>query len=1243
MATLTGNDHSNILTGTAANDIIRGLGGADQLFGEAGNDSLDGGSGDDLLEGGAGNDTLVADAGLDSLSGGDGNDSLIGGAGYDTLDGGAGDDIIRVSTDGDEVVAGDGNDIVWGWTAADRISGDAGDDRLYGRDGHDTLLGEAGNDSLDGGNGNDVLEGGLGVDRLYGGAGNDTLTGGGGADRMDGGSGDDVLYINNGEGGDTLIGGSGIDRLFYYDSSATVGRRVSGAAASIEHVVFEGGSGNDTVTGGSIANTLSGEGGNDVLSGYGGSSDTLQGGAGDDTLTAGNDTAGTGSYLYGGTGNDVLTGGRAVDVLDGESGNDRISAGAGNDTLYGNAGNDTLDGGTGADVLQGDAGNDTYVVDSVGDQIVEYVGFGRDHVQASISFVLDEALEDLTLTGSAALSGTGNSGANVITGTSAANVLDGAGGSDTLSGGAGDDIYLVDRTSDVVREAAEAGHDLVKSTVSHVLAANVEDLVLTGIGSLRGTGNGLDNRITGNMSGNLLVGGAGNDTLDGSGGSDTLSGGTGDDVYRVEWTGDRVIERAGEGIDTVHATFDYTLTSLYVENLVLEGRAYYGIGNEVDNFILGNGLVNQLEGGAGNDTLDGGGDVDTLIGGAGDDVYHLDRPADVVVEEAGGGTDTVHVGFSYTLAAGSNLENIVLTGSGNLDATGDDGANRLTGTGGANVLDGGAGADTLTGGAGNDRYLVDDAGDVIVEQADGGTDRVDATVDVRLSAHVETLFLRGTAGISGIGNDLGNLIYGNSAGNRIDGLDGNDTLDGGRGADTLVGGAGNDIYFVDDAGDWVLESANGGSDSIHASLSWSLAGTAVEYLDLIGNAAVDAIGNALDNNLVGNGLDNLLDGAGGSDLLSGGAGNDTYVVDRATDQIIERAGEGIDTVRSVVSYSLAAELENLTLEGTRAIDGTGNAAANVLLGNGAENVLSGADGNDTLDGGAGADTLTGGRGDDVYHVDAAGDRVIEANGQGQDHVLASVDFSLAGQYVEDLTLTGPAVTATGNGLANRLTGNALDNRLIGGGGNDVLDGQTGADRMEGGAGDDLYHVDNLGDVVVEVEGAGFDRVRSTVDFSLEGTAVEELVLSGTARLATGNGLDNELTGNAYDNRISGGAGNDWLDGWGGRDILTGGAGADRFGFTGAPGARNADVISDFTVGEDRIVLSSSAFGGLAKGGLDPDLFALGAAEDVNDRIVYNQDTGALFYDSNGWGNGGTSLIATLSAGLDLSASDFLVI
>ncbi|MBD0413673.1 S8 family serine peptidase [Oryzicola mucosus] len=489
-----------------------------------------------------------------------------------------------------------------------------------------------------------------------------------------------------------------------------------------------------------------------------------------------------------------------------------------------------------------------------------------------------------------------------------------------------------------------------------------------------------------------------------------------------------------------------------------------------------------------------------------------------------------------------------------------------------------------------------------------------------------------------IGGDAGDSIYGNTSANMLygmrgadklyggagaDTLDGgtnNDRLDGGADIDTMRGGAGNDIYVVDNAADLVVEYFGEGTDQVIAKISYSLAGLEVENLDLSGGN-INGTGNAYANVIDGTAGNNVLDGKAGADKMVGHTGNDTYYVDNASDNVVEDDGEGNDKIIASVSYSLAGRyVETLDLVGTGNINATGNKLNNVLDGN---------NGNNVLDGKAGPDTMIGKDGNDTYYVDNAGDVVTEANGQGSDKVIATVSYTLSA-FIETLDLSGANINGTGNAQANLIDGTS---------GNNVLDGKAGADKIVGHSGNDTYYVDNAGDNVVEASGEGNDKIISTVSYSLAGRYVETLDLVGTGNInATGNKLNNVLDGNN---------GNNILNGMAGSDTLLGKGGADTFVFDQALGATNVDTITDFYAPDDSIRLDNAVFLGLTDGALASPAFranTTGLAGDASDRIIYETDTGELYFDRDG--NGTTYdpvLFAILSNKAAIGYQDFLVV
>lgn len=377
-------------------------------------------------------------------------------------------------------------------------------------------------------------------------------------------------------------------------------------------------------------------------------------------------------------------------------------------------------------------------------------------------------------------------------------VLNGGTGADHMYGGNGDDRYKVDNTNDKVFESSNAGFDSIYSSVTYAIADNVERLVLTGDANLVAKGsarsdilvsNDGNSRLDGNDGNDFLYGGRGNDTLDGGKGDDHLRGGDGNDRYYVDLN-DIVTEDRHGGIDIVYSASTYTLGD-NVEILTLTGSAdHYGTGNDMDNLITGNSGNNTLGGAGGDDIIDGGKGADTMRGGTGNDTFLVDNSGDTVGEYQNAGFDTVISSVAFTL--GNNVEALILTGSDDLNGTGNSLHNVLTGNDGDNVLNGKGGADVMAGGKGNDTYYVDNRNDVVIELNHGGTDTVYASVDFNASgwadSWIENIHLIGTGDTSVHGNSHDNVLSGNSGDNFIAGMGGTDTLIGGLGADVFAFG-----------------------------------------------------------------------------------------------------------------------------------------------------------------------------------------------------------------------------------------------------------------------------------------------------------------------------------------------------------------------------------------------------------------------------------------------------------------------
>jgi Ca2+-binding RTX toxin-like protein len=471
--------------------------------------------------------------------------------------------------------------------------------------------------------------------------------------------------------------------------------------------------------------------------------------------------------------------------------------------------------------------------------------------------------------------------------------------------------------------------------------------------------------------------------------------------------------------------------------------------------LYGAAAADVINGLNGDDSLKGFGGADRLDGGNGiDTVFYGDSSAGVGINlDTGRGVGGSAEGDRFI-----SIEN-VFGSSFNDSIIGNTASNQLHGQEGNDVIKGGGGNDYLDGGSGNDILLSD---------------------------------------------------WGNSV---LDGGSGDDTLKGWGGANTLIGGTGIDTADYSGVNYGVTVSLTSGRAS-HGYISWPndvpdwavadhLSGieniTGSDYQDfLIGDGGVNVL----------RGMDggDLLDGRGGADRAYGGAGNDQYYVDNAGDLAWEKAGEGFDTVRTIVSYTLAAgsEIERLLpddYQGTAAINLTGNEFDNEIWGNYGDNIING---------GAGADRMNGWRGNDTYIVDNPGDTLFEngdihstpqSESEGFDTVLTSVSFAV-GLYseIEVLQATGTADVY--------LQGSLDNNRIIGNSGSNIIDGSYGKDTLTGGGGLDVFiwsSVDEIGlfnfdpDIVTDLNRAEGDLLHFTLidanetvagnqDFTFIGTA-----------------------------------------------------------------------------------------------------------------------------------------------------------
>jgi trimeric autotransporter adhesin len=1020
--TLFGGSGDDVLIGTST-DIIFGDVGINNLFGEDGNDFILGGERSETLDGGAGDDTLDGNLGgaYDHLYGGAGSNTYVFGKGYlsdqifaDRPSGGADTqtlilkdinpaevvltrltnevvddlqiavvgtpDVLKVNkffmpdsgaaTDFsiDMIKFADGTV----WSYADIVAHIASEDQVIA--GEENIF-----DYLIGGSGNDILHG-LGQ--------GDVLKGGAGNDLMVGGTGDDKYYVRDAGDQTIELADEGIDRVNAY-LSWTLG-------ANIENLILEDpviSSLDTNGTGNELNNTITGNAGNNVLDG-GLGADSLAGGLGNDSYYIDDAADVVTEYLDEGVdavfSSITKTLGANLEnlTLIGVA-NINATGNSLDNVLSGNSGNNTLNGGTGADTMQGGAGNDTYTVDNVGDVVVELAGEGTDTVNASVSYTLSTDVENLTLTGTSALSGSGNALANVLTGNSGANAL---------TGGAGNDTYVVG-TGDTTVELLDEGVDTVQSAITWTLMSNLENLTLTGSSAIAGTGNGLGNVLTGNSGANVLTGGAGDDTY-------------------VVGTGDTTIELTGGGTDTVQSGITWTLAT-EVENLTLTGSsAINGTGNTGANVLAGNSAANTLTGLAGDDKyLFGlGGGADRVVDSAGNDrivfgagvtsgqitatrtgsvvKLALNASDSISIDDLGGGVYAVEqfefaggsvlgaawlnsilpsaaptatnlsAAEAYTEDAARNLVDIVVADADSANTTVTLTLSNLaagsfnTGTSGTvtSTYNAATGVWTASGAIASVNTLLAALTFTPTANFNGNfTVATSVTDGVNPAVTGSKAFTgtkvndvsTGTVTISGIAAQTQTLTASHTLAD-VDGL----------GAITYQWKAAGVNIAGATASTLVLGSTHVGK-AITVSASFTDGGGTAESKTSAATASVIA-------SVTGTTAANTLSGTTGAELMIGLAGNDTYVVNNAGDLVLENLNEGTDLVNASVTHTLAANVENITLTGTTAINGTGNTDGNVLTGNSGANTLTGLAGNDTLDGKAGADSLVGGTGNDTY-------------------------------------------------------------------------------------------------------------------------------------------------------------------------------------------------------------------------------------------------------------------------------------
>jgi Ca2+-binding RTX toxin-like protein len=1118
-----------------------------------------------------------------------------------------------------------------GTTGNDTLSGTAGDDTLNGLEGNDLFLAGStgGNDVINGGAGRDSIEfktratsaivvdfaagtitGGssgtisfTGIERIVTGDFNDTLSGNSAAQTLTGQGGSDTIWSAGGV--DTLWGGTGGDSFVFRETGTANADAISDFASGLDEIVLDASvmdalGANGNFAAGDVRFVANSTGtAQDASDRVIYETDTRQvwydpdgtGAAARQliaTLQVGATLVATDIVVEGGSG-----GGGGPGTIVGTEGDDTLMGTEGDDVIDGRGGNDSLFGGRGFDHLIGGAGNDT---------LDGYFGESFfDHEREAV---------------------------------------------DTLEGGLGNDYFIIDNPADQISDAG--GDDTVRPVdMDWTLGPGFEDLVIENDLSERsytGIGNELDNHMSASYAASRLEGRGGDDTLIGahSEGHNELFGGEGND------------------------------------SLVAATGAF----------------GDSLDGGAGDDILERGTDADALTGGAGADSFVFNAFGDsghfdARITDFASGVDRIRLdarlmpelGASGTLAdgdprfyaaagatGGHDADDRVVydTSSGQLffDADGDGTQEAIL----IATLNSGVGAAPLA------------AADITVDN--GGVSRTGTTGNDSL--------------VGGSGNDLINGFGGNDT---LIGLEGHDTLDGGAGVDRMEGGAQNDTYYAT-SGDVIVEAIGfpGGTDTVIANVSWTLA-DGVENLELVEGAtgALDGTGNAGINFIRGNSAANVLRGFGPSqDTLLGGGGDDTLIGDGSL------SGDDGDDVL-IGPWDLTGGAGNDRLEGgTWASGREGNDTLVSAAGN---SELSGGPGADTfviaqrpnadrsnwdryVDFETGQDELRfDGRafteigpsgdfaaGDERFYAAAgatvahdASDRLVYNTSNGDLWYDPDGIGGAAALLVATLRSNFPVFNAPPANL--QATDIAVDNGSSGGGsgGGTVINGTSGPDTLTGTAGDDtingldgndFFLAGSTGGNDVINGGAGRDSIEFkeratsaiTVDFvagSISGGSSGTISFTSIERVVSGN-FNDTLSGNGASQTLTGQGGSDTIWGAGGADTLWGGTGADAFVFR-EMGTANADRISDFASGSEKLQLDDAAFtaigamGNFAAADARFKANSSGTATDTNDRVVFNTSTGQLYYDADGSGSGAAALIATVQAGAAVAATDIVVV
>lgn len=1055
--------------------------------------------------------------------------------------------------------------------------------------------------TLTGNNLNNTITGGKGTDIISGGQGSDVLDGGADAakDKLDGGQGSDTYLIHDTKDIITDSGSpSGTDTVKLEANFVGAYKLTNTSVEAIDASLAT--SGKNLTGNAQMATTITGSAFNDTLVG-GEANDVLNGGDGNDTYLLNNsnpiinDTSGSNKikltktfagdldlsdYYYDDSQIDTIDASLAKQGLSitgnndysttitGGAGSDSIYGGSRNDIIHGGNGNDTLSGGEGVNTLYGDAGNDTFLID------------GNE----------DLALED---------------GA----------ILDGGKGVDT--------IKLADDYS---------GNS---SIYLEEISTNVENLDASDYtGDIELYGNSLANVITGGNGGDVLDGGA--DRV-----KDTLMGGEGADYYIIHDAKDIIIDNGTNPNDNdiIALADDFALTAYKLNNANIETLNAGNVSRAMN--LTGNAqTATEIYGGEFDDTITGGAGQDSLNGGDGNDTYILKDQNDIINDTSG--TNTIKLDKNYSgelnlannynydqsqidivdgslsrnslnLTANLNTDTNITGGSGNDYISGGNSNDTLNGGKGNDTLYGGSGANQLYGGDGNDVLLVDGTESPFgVLDGGKGVDTVKAVVDgLGMFSHSNTgtIYIGDAVNVENLDasdvTETSMTLVGNSLNNVITGGAKDDTIDGNSGIDTLVGGLGNDTYRISDSKSKIVESADGGNDTIKLNYDYNFGKNHSYTLTTANIENVDASNSLFGVSITGNNLDNTIagcrhgqgstSGGDGVNTLAGGLGNDTYDVDGLTDIINDTLGN--NTIK-MTNVSFTGEIDLTSIYQTAnitTIDASAVQSGLTLTGNEAKNT--------TLIGGTGTDTLIGGTGNDTYVIRDRNDYISDSS--------ASNTIKLASNYTGDTDLSS---LYYGKGITT------IDASALGEG--DIYDmGPTGT-TLIGGSGDNTYFLNNANDSIIDASGQNsiflssdfsgeldltsakfvnsnvnkIDTYGNSHDLSVKGSATENTIINlgsatgtntintgagddeislttGTNTINAGNGNNLIEAGDGIDS-ITAGTGNDTIYGGRGNDTLTGGAGANVYEFKGDAGkdlitaTNSTDTISIETVTVD---------------------------------------------------------------------------